>query len=935
MNKIQELYQSLKPFIAKDFSSGVIAAAAISGGGGLIVHGLNSGYHTGTLADSQAPQFLKTDGSRTLTGNLSVTPGVTFDGVDLSAHAANPDAHHPRLHGILSTADHFVSGLTAGQVLKATGSTTFAFQTIDHTELTGVTPNQHHNQQHAMTGSDHTHSGGAALDVFGLTATSTIGVLTPSSNPGAASAILKSASTGSLTLGTNMFQLDNSLKSLGLGVTPDGAAFLDIKAINTADHSVRIKQLASQTGRMWRVEDTSGNELVVIDSVGDLQSGQPGFVSGLTGWQITPQGNAEFNNGFFRGSLHATIFVVDEFHATGGTFMVATAGKLLNQWNINLSTGAEAIRDIRTTSVTGTGSQLDIRTTSVTGSGTKLTTRNLTNYLDIEDPVSGHAQMFLPGQILRLKSIGSISPGLDIYDVWLRVLYNEDMTTFWRYDVQIVAGGADTVVIPAGCAVISYGKKGDGRILLTADLNYAPYMDVFTSGDAPWAGDIIPHVRTGRLDGVGLPGISGVEQYGIVMGNNLSNANSSYIVASNLQLGLYRVDLTSYNGSNPTVSLTQQGRFKLGLDIQNPDTTVVDFDPLTGVYNLGSALYPAAVNIVGNVTITGGAGYANLTDAPTSLAALDSAADTKLTGIQAGATVGATWNSNVSGQPTSLSGINSTEGSKLAGIAAGATVGADWATNLSNRPTELTDGRIPVGLNSGGSVISKVLPGSNVGTPAGAGLYLGADKMGYYNGSAWKTYTDNTGKFFFAGNSGATLAWDGTDLYGTDGTNVQWYARASTGKLYAGAGNVQIDVNGVTLTNDTSDSYLTQANRNALTFYRTGTGTIGRVAGYYKSSTTQYGMDVYAMSPNSEAVVTTLQAIPQGTIYAGGAPGNSRLRLESGVTESAQLYSNTIQLYATGSATPSIEAVVNQVNIYDDLRVDGSTNHVMGIRTTS
>ena len=61
-----------------------------SGGGGgdggtLLTHelgGVNS-PHTGTLQDIQAPQFLKTDGSRMLTGSMSVDAGITIDGVDL------------------------------------------------------------------------------------------------------------------------------------------------------------------------------------------------------------------------------------------------------------------------------------------------------------------------------------------------------------------------------------------------------------------------------------------------------------------------------------------------------------------------------------------------------------------------------------------------------------------------------------------------------------------------------------------------------------------------------------------------------------------------------------------------------------------------------------------------------------------------------------
>jgi hypothetical protein len=56
-------------------------------------HGLNSAHHTGTIDDSQATQFLKTDGSRALAGNLAVSSGVTVDGVDISVFKNNYDTH--------------------------------------------------------------------------------------------------------------------------------------------------------------------------------------------------------------------------------------------------------------------------------------------------------------------------------------------------------------------------------------------------------------------------------------------------------------------------------------------------------------------------------------------------------------------------------------------------------------------------------------------------------------------------------------------------------------------------------------------------------------------------------------------------------------------------------------------------------------------------
>jgi len=65
-----------------------------SGGGGApSPHGLDSSHHTGTLVDSQAPQFLKTDGTRALTGNLGVSVGVTIDGVDISELSSDYQGH--------------------------------------------------------------------------------------------------------------------------------------------------------------------------------------------------------------------------------------------------------------------------------------------------------------------------------------------------------------------------------------------------------------------------------------------------------------------------------------------------------------------------------------------------------------------------------------------------------------------------------------------------------------------------------------------------------------------------------------------------------------------------------------------------------------------------------------------------------------------------
>jgi len=121
---------------------------------------------------------------------------------DLGGVGAND--HHNQSHVLATTSalgpDHTVSGLTSGQVLKATSATAARFIQLLHSELGSIGANDHHNQSHSITSaSDHTVTG-AALDVVGLSATNTLGILTPSASPGAASALLKSDTSGYLTL---------------------------------------------------------------------------------------------------------------------------------------------------------------------------------------------------------------------------------------------------------------------------------------------------------------------------------------------------------------------------------------------------------------------------------------------------------------------------------------------------------------------------------------------------------------------------------------------------------------------------------------------------------------------------------------------------------------------------------------------------------------
>jgi len=115
MQKPDELLLRNKPVILSWIKDQV---SAIGGS-----HVLSGSMHSGQLADSQAPQFLKSDGTRLLIGNLSVGEGITIDGVDLSIFKAAYDSHlnsdsHPMYatDTITLTAG---TGLTGGGDLSA------------------------------------------------------------------------------------------------------------------------------------------------------------------------------------------------------------------------------------------------------------------------------------------------------------------------------------------------------------------------------------------------------------------------------------------------------------------------------------------------------------------------------------------------------------------------------------------------------------------------------------------------------------------------------------------------------------------------------------------------------------------------------------------------------------------------------------------------
>lgn len=128
----QDILSKIKPYVM-GWIGEVNSGAAIGS------HELSGALHTGSIADAQAPQFMKVDGSRQLIGNLGVADGITIDGVDLSVLQAAYNTHA----GLDAATAHGSVGIHSHQNNPGGGQ-------LDHgLALTGLLDDDHTQYGHA------------------------------------------------------------------------------------------------------------------------------------------------------------------------------------------------------------------------------------------------------------------------------------------------------------------------------------------------------------------------------------------------------------------------------------------------------------------------------------------------------------------------------------------------------------------------------------------------------------------------------------------------------------------------------------------------------------------------------------------------------------------------------------------------------------------
>ncbi len=439
-------------------SSGTSITQPISGGG-LVAHDIAGNYHTGVLADEQGPQFLLANGTRNLTGNLQVDPGITIDGIDLSVHAADPNAHHAQVHALDGT-DH--TGTLSWTKVDKAGSSLAHLETRSHNDLQGITANQHHNQVHSITGTDHTLPGGTAkFALVGASAANTLGLLTPiTSSIGPVEGILKSDAAGAIEL---------------------------VK--------LRTQTIDTNTGQSLTLQPTGDLSLHPGTNKATLASGKGietvGFTSAWTGTGArlelnsgTSKGHLTVDNMWVRGTLNVYELLIQQIRATNGSVFVTAAAKIASA-TLNSGVSYKLVVDASTNDYCPFAVGDIIRAQRVN--------------LQSAAQQAGGAKTIVWQSDLEVTAI-NVTNGTD---------------TQRTFNANLIGA---TTAPAAGMEFVRLGNKTDvarqGAIYLTADDQEAPFIDVVNgvTSHAGWntVGNV--KLRLGKLTGITSIARRAVEQ---------------------------------------------------------------------------------------------------------------------------------------------------------------------------------------------------------------------------------------------------------------------------------------------------------------------------------------------------------------------------------------------------------------------------------------
>lgn len=555
---ITDLYQRLRPHILRDVRT--IAGGGSGAGGGMVAHELSGRYHTGTLLQSQAPWA----------ATKAELAALTDTGM-----------MHAQVHELASAsglgADHTVSGLTAGHVLRATGATSAAFAAIQDADLPSTIVRT---SRQVLAGNGLTGGGNLGSDVT-LTvgagtlisvSTSQVSIASGSAyqyigtgsgatpswrnlselagdglassgvalNVGAGNGLTVSANSIALTTpgALSVSTANNASGSHTHAITSssDPGAAASILASDATGKLTLPLMVASTSVTTPTITAPSGNSLtvgspvdVILDPTSDLVRMGSGasiqassYASQTTGWRVTDAGEADFRY-LFVDEMHAKSFIADlEQALAGGQIVAKSVAMVATAFTLPAAgaTGTLRVRDL---------------------------------------PSAPNMAVFESGDFVGLRQYSRAAGSLTIGWAWGTVTAYADGTggnegtQTWTFTRHATTPGSATGTIAADALVLDFGVSGNGFYEVNAidgayGLN-SPYAQVVTWVTHPATQTV--RARFGNLRGI----TSQANEYGLFAGAGTA-VTDRYIRASNTAVELRNVPLALYDGTNNTLLLS-------------------------------------------------------------------------------------------------------------------------------------------------------------------------------------------------------------------------------------------------------------------------------------------------------------------------------------------------------------------------------------------
>ena len=649
----------------------------------------------------------------------------------------------------------------------------------DHTKLSNVLPDQHHNPVSLSASAQYLLSlNDQQIDMPGV----------------AASRVLASPIGSS---GTPQFRADVGLNSLTLGTK------LTTPLIDSAAALMLSPTTRTQT---------------------DKAIGSDDYISRLTGWQITPYGAADFRFGYF-DELHAQSFIADLEQALAGGQIICKSVAPLAADFIAPAPGASG--DLYVHEFPGfggfrvfvDGDLIRLRQFYRESPGSMTYTEDTTipaNELVYHAGVVSVAD----GVTLTVEGelVADYGNSLYITDCWGTVAYHSTTDGVQRYTFTRSsgdrAGQAPTgAVIKAESLALDYGISGNGYYEVNAIdgpmAENSPYAQVVTWSDHP-ADGLSLRTRMGNLRGV----FGTADEFGLYAGDGIS-ASSRYLRISNEAVELRNLPLLMLGNSGARVEAHSGGLF--GLDNSGAGSFALVTNPVSWQ---GQALG------AGDVMLGGADQYVHWDASEARLTVAGDILIHEQGGIFGRDDGGAGSFALVTG-PVTWAGQALGAGDVMIGSAtAGQYIHWDASETRLTVAGDILIQDPVIGWND---ILNKPAGAARLGTgtPSSTGLWLTGTRLGYWNASVndWQAVIQSDGVTRFGRNvSGSTaMTWDpitGRLRFFGGGASLPRMELRADGALHIGIHSSDPGVDGYVFLNQDGISF--QDGRSA--FWGAGTG---------------------------------------------------------------------------------------------------------------